>query len=54
MFFAVERDMHAGSPQALQLPELPPELRMRLHGPSHKACRPRRVHIIEPRLLRAR
>jgi hypothetical protein len=54
MFFAVERDMHMGSMQALQVPELPPELRIRLHGPAQKACRPRRVHIVEPRLLRAR
>ena len=52
MFFAVERDLHEGSLQALMLPQHPPELRMRLEGPKAKACRPRQVNIIEPRLLR--
>ena len=32
MFFALERDIHHGSLQALALPELPPELRVRLDG----------------------
>jgi hypothetical protein len=51
MFFLVERDMHSESLEALQLPEFPPELRERLQGAKGRACRPRRVHIIEPRLL---
>jgi hypothetical protein len=52
MFFAVERDMHEESLQALVLPEHPPELRVRLGGPKAKQCQPRRVNIVEPRLLR--
>jgi hypothetical protein len=52
MFFALERDIHMGSLAALQLPEHPPELRERLGGRREKALRPRRVHLIEPRLLR--
>src|SRR5207247_2249958 len=52
MFFAVERDAHMGSLHAYQLPEQPPAVRVRLGGRKHKACRPRRVHLVEPRLLR--
>lgn len=51
ILFAVERDMHEGSLRAVALPEHPPELRIRLDGPDGKICRPRRVHIVEPRLL---
>lgn len=51
MFFAVERDIHVGSLEALALPDRPPELRVRLGGPKAKACQPRRVNIVEPRLL---
>ena len=51
IFFAVERDLHEGSLQALMVPEQPPELRARLGGPKAKHCRPRQVNIIEPRLL---
>jgi hypothetical protein len=54
MYFVLERDLHAGSLEALQLPEQPPELRVRLGGPKQRAVRPWRVHIIEPRLLRPR
>ena len=46
--FAVERDIHMGSFEALALPELPPDLRVRLHGEEAKACQPRRVAIFEP------
>jgi Replication-relaxation len=49
--FVLERDVHSGSLAALQLPEHPPELRVRLEGERAKPCRPRRVHLIEPRLL---
>jgi hypothetical protein len=51
MFFAVERDMHLGSLEALQLQELPPDLRARLDGKQARACRPRRVNFVEPRLI---
>jgi hypothetical protein len=51
MFFAVERDMHTGSLEALQLPEHPPEVRVRLGGQGERTCSPWRMHIIEPRLL---
>jgi hypothetical protein len=54
MFFAVERSIHEGSLEALQLPEQPPELRMRLEGARARTCTPRRVHIVEPGLLRGR
>ena len=40
-----------GSLEALALPELPPEVRVRLEGKRAKACHPRRVHLIEPRLI---
>jgi hypothetical protein len=52
MFFAVERDIHEGSLEALLLPDHPPDLRVRLGGQKAKICRPRWVNIIEPRLLR--
>jgi hypothetical protein len=51
MFFALERDVHEGSLEALQLSEQPPHVRVRLGGPGDSACRPWRVHIIEPRLI---
>lgn len=51
MFFAVERAVHGDSLEAFQLPELPPDLRVRLQGEKTRTCRPRRVHIVEPRLL---
>jgi hypothetical protein len=51
ILFVLERDIHQGSLRALAVPEHPPELRMRLEGPDGKTCRPRRVHIVEPRLL---
>jgi hypothetical protein len=51
MFFVVERDIHLGSLQALQLPERPPDLRVGLDGKQARACHPRRVNMIEPRLL---
>jgi hypothetical protein len=54
MFFAVERDVHMGSLEAVQLPEHPPAVRMKLSGKPGRACRPWRVHVIEPRLLRGR
>jgi hypothetical protein len=51
IFFACERDLHQGSLEALALPELPPDLRERLHGRRARTCQPRRVHLIEPRLI---
>jgi hypothetical protein len=51
LFVAVERTMHHGSLEAFALPEFPPDVRVRLEGPNAKPCRPRRVHIVEPRLL---
>ena len=54
MFFAVERDVHVGSLEALQLPEHPPGVRVRLGRPGERDCSPCRVHIIEPRLLSRR
>jgi hypothetical protein len=51
IFFALERDMHLGSLVALQLPDYPPELRVRLHGKRARACDPKRVHLIEPKLI---
>jgi len=54
MYFALERDIHTGSLEALQLPEHPPELRVRLEGKKARDVRPGRVHIVEPRLLRKR
>jgi hypothetical protein len=53
IFFAAERDIHSGSLIAFQVPEHPPDLRTRLHGASARTCQPRRVHMIEPRLLRS-
>jgi hypothetical protein len=52
ILFAVERDVHEGSLRAMALPEQPPELRVRLHGPEARVCQPSRVEIVEPRLLR--
>lgn len=54
ILFAVERDIHEGSLRALALPEHPPELRVRAGGPEAQKCRPHRVQIIDPKLLRAR
>jgi hypothetical protein len=51
MFFALERDVHMGSLEALQLSEHAPEVRVRLGGPGERECNPWRMHIIEPRLL---
>ncbi len=51
ILFAVERDIHEGSLRAIALPEHPPELRVRLQGPEGRMCKPRRVQIVEPRLL---
>jgi hypothetical protein len=51
MFFAVERDLHQGSLEALALPPQPPDLRERLDGRRARGCEPRRVHLIEPRLI---
>ena len=51
MFFALERDVHMGSLEALQLPEHPPDVRARLGRPGERDCSPWRIHIIEPRLL---
>ncbi len=53
LFIAIERDIHIGSLAALQLPEHPPELRERLGGPEARRCKPRRVELIDPRLLGA-
>ncbi|HET6507074.1 MAG TPA: replication-relaxation family protein [Baekduia sp.] len=52
ILFAVERDVHEGSLAALALPALPPEARARLGEP--EALTPRRVHVVDPRLLPAR
>jgi hypothetical protein len=52
MFFALERDIHEGSLAALQLPEHPPDVRVRLNGRNARECHPWDVHIIDPRLLR--
>jgi hypothetical protein len=54
ILFAVERDIHEGSLRALALPEHPPDLRAKAGGPDAKKCRPRRVQIIDPKLLRGR
>jgi hypothetical protein len=51
IFFALERDIHLGSLRALQLPELTPEMRVRLHGKRARACEPKRVNLIEPKLI---
>jgi hypothetical protein len=52
ILFAIERDVHEGSLAALALPALPPDARARLGEP--EALAPRRVHIVDPRLLPAR
>jgi hypothetical protein len=54
ILFAVERDIHEGSLQALALPELPPQVRVQAGGLEASVCRPRRVQIIDPSLLRGR
>jgi hypothetical protein len=51
MFFALERDAHMGTLEALQLSEHPPAVRVRLGGPGERESNPWRMHIIEPRLL---
>ncbi|MGI8779812.1 MAG: hypothetical protein ACR2L8_06520, partial [Solirubrobacteraceae bacterium] len=51
LFFVCERDVHMGSLTALALPELPRELRMKLHGPKAGACHARRVQLIDRALL---
>jgi hypothetical protein len=52
ILFAIERDVHEGSLAALALPALPPDARARLGEP--EALTPRRVHVVDPRLLPAR
>jgi hypothetical protein len=54
LFVVSERDVHMGSLDALALPERPPELRERLDGPGGRACHPRRVRLVEPKLLKLR
>ena len=49
--FAVERDIHEGSLRALALPDHPPELRIRVDGPEGRICRPKRIQLVEPKLL---
>ncbi len=51
ILFAVERDIHEGSLRALALPEHPPEVRIRAEGAAGEKCRPRRVHIVDPKLI---
>jgi hypothetical protein len=51
IFFVHEREIHFGSLEAVQLPEHPPELRARLGGRRARACKPRRVNLIEPKLI---
>ncbi|MBA2523008.1 MAG: replication-relaxation family protein [Solirubrobacterales bacterium] len=51
IFFVVERDIHDGSLEGYQLPELPPEIRVRLHGRRASRVEARRVHVIEPKLV---
>ena len=51
LFFVVERDLHMGSLDALALPLLAPEARVKLEGPGAKAPRARRVQLVEPRVL---
>jgi hypothetical protein len=54
ILFAVERDIHDGSLRALALPEQPPELRVQVGGRAARKCRPSRVQIVAPDLLRGR
>lgn len=54
LFVAIERDIHLGSLAAYQLPPLPPELRERVDGRGAAALQPRRVELVEARLLRPR
>jgi Replication-relaxation len=54
ILFAIERDVHEGSLRAVALPERPPEVRLRAGGADAKVCRPRRIQIIDPKLLRRR
>jgi len=49
ILFAVERDVHLGSLEVLALPELPPEIRTKLHGKSAAKCQPRRLALIDPK-----
>jgi hypothetical protein len=51
LFVVCERDIHMGSLTAFQVPERPPESRVRLEGSRARECGPRRVQLIEPRLL---
>jgi hypothetical protein len=51
LLWVVERDVHDGRLHALALPLQPPDVRVRLEGPGAAACRPRRVQIVDPRLL---
>lgn len=51
LFVACERDIHLGSLAAWQLPELPPDARERLGAAGSRAGQPRRVELIESRLL---
>jgi hypothetical protein len=52
IFVVCERDVHMGSLAAYQLPERPPEVRVRLDGSRARECRPRQVELVERRLLR--
>lgn len=52
LFVAVERDIHLGSLAAFQLPALPPDQRERIDGRGARGLRPRRVELVEARLLR--
>jgi hypothetical protein len=49
--FALERDVHSRSLEALALSEHPPEARVRIGGPGERHCVPRRLQIIDPQLL---
>lgn len=51
IYFALEREIHLGSLRAVQVPDLPPDLRERLHGRQARRCDPRQVNLIEPRLI---
>jgi hypothetical protein len=51
VFVVCERDVHLGSLAAYALPELPPDLREAREGKDARECRPRHVHLIEPKLL---
>ncbi len=51
MLWVCERDIHERRLDAWALPELPPGMRVRLEGKGAQKCRPRRVQIVDPRLL---